>query len=309
MTLKCLFLQQGSYNALDDRMLGGLWLDPTTDPLSGGGRIITGLLASAQATPNMTILVSPGRGVCPTPASDGGGYVVMNDANATITVPPVSTLPRADLVLMAVDDGDYSGSVYAPKIYVLAGTPAASPAYPTQPNGTILLAYLNHLANATSVAQSAIQRNAAGNLHECEYQATTVQAIPSGVDRPIAYPTAMWLTPDVTKGTSTAGAIPDARFQLNRDGVWAIDAGARIQVGANVSGGIWLGLDGGGMRFAASIPNSGQQAANVELGVSCVRRFGAATGLNVNCWHNAGVSKNTDPFNQSMHFRATWLRP
>jgi hypothetical protein len=308
MTLKCLFLQQGTYNALDDRMIGGLWLDPTTDPLSGGGRIITGLLASAQATPNMTILMSPGRAVCPTPASDGGGYIVMNDANATITVPPVSTLPRADLVLMAVDDGDYSGAVYAPKMYVLAGTPAASPAYPTQPNGTVLLAYLNHLANATSVAQSAIQRNAAGNLHECEYQATTVQAIPTGTDRPLAYGTAMWLTADVTKGTSTAGGIADARFQLNRDGIWAIDAGCRMQVGTGFSGGIWLGLDGAGMRFAGNIQNQGA-AANIECNVSCIRRFGAATGLNVNAWHNAGVSKNTDPFNQSMHFRATWLRP
>jgi len=290
-------------------MIGGLWLDQTADPLSGSGRMITGLLTSAQATPNMTVLVSPGRAVCPTPASDGGGYIVMNDANATITVPPVSTLPRADLVLMAVDDADYSGATYAPKIYVLAGTPAASPTYPTQPPGTIILAYLNHLANATSVAQSAIQRNRAGSQHEAEYQATTVQAIPTGTDRPIAYGTAMWISNDVTKGTSTTGAIPDARFQLNRDGLWTIDAGCRMQVGANASGGIWIGLDGAGMRFAASLPNSGTGAANVELGASCTRWFAAGTAVNVNAWHNAGVAKNTDPFNQSMHFRASWIRP
>ena len=309
MTLKTLFLQSGAYNALDDRMLGGLWLDPSADPLSGNGRIITGLLVSAQATPNMTILVSPGRSACPTPASDGGGYVVMNDANATVTVPPVSTLPRWDLVLLAVDDADYSGAIYGAKIYVLAGTPAASPAYPTQPPGTVMLAQLNHLANATSVAQSAILRNAAGAVHEVEYQATTVQSIPSGTDRPLAYPTAMWISPDVTKLTSTTGAIPDAMFRLNRDGIWAIDAGCRIQVGSNTQAGIWLGLDGAGMRFAGSIPGNGTGTGNFELAVSCTRRFGAGTGICANAWHSAGVAKNTDPFNQSMHFRATWLRP
>lgn len=309
MTLKTLFLQSGAYNALDDRMIGGLWLDQSADPLSGNGRIITGLLASAQATPNMTILVSPGRAVCPTPASDGGGYIVMNDSNATITVPPVSTLPRWDLVLLAVDDADYSGSIYGAKIYVLAGTPAASPSYPTQPAGTVMLAQLQHLANATSVAQSAILRNSAGAVHECEYQATGVQSIPTGVDRPIAYPTAMWITPDVTKGISTAGAIADAKFTMNRDGIWAIDAGCRMQIDANKSGGIWIGLDGAGMRFASSLPNSGGQGANIEVAASCTRRFGAGTAINVNAWHNSVAAKNTDPFNQSMHIRLTWLRP
>jgi hypothetical protein len=232
----------------------------------------------------------------------------MNDANATITVSPVSSLPRVDLVLMAVDDADYSGAIYGPKIYVLAGTPAASPVAPTQPAGTVLLATLTHLANATTVAQSAILRNAAGTGHDAEYQATAIQAIPSGTDRPIAYGVPMWLSPDVVKGTSTTGAIPDAKFTMMRDGLWSIDAGARLQVGTAASGGIWIGLDGAGMRFSSSINNQGA-AANVECAAHCVRRFGAGTAIVVNAWHNAGASKNTDPFNQAMHLRLSWLRP
>jgi hypothetical protein len=309
MALKTLFLQNGTYNALDDRMVGGLWLDQSTDPLSGSGRVLAGLLVSAQATPNMTVLVSPGRAVCPTPASDGGGYVVMNDANATITVPPVSSLPRADLVLLAVDDADYSGAIYGGKIYILAGTPAASPVYPTQPNGTVLLANLSHLANATSVAQSAIVRQSAGTNHDAEYQATTIQAIPSATDRPIAYPTPMWLSPDVTKVTSATGGIPDAGFRMNRDGVWTIDASVRLQVAANTQAGCFLMLDGGSMRFAANLMNVGSAANNIEVAVSCTRRFGAGTAVNCACWHSAGVSKNTDPFNQAIHMRLNWLRP
>ncbi len=309
MTLKSLYLQSGAYNAVDDRLLGGMLLDISTDPLSGSGRIFTGFGVSAQATPNMTVLVSTGRAVCPTPASDGGGYVIVNDATLTVTVPPVSTLGRVDLVLLAVDDADYSGAIYGPKVYVLTGTPAGSPVAPTQPAGTVLLATLTHLANATSVANSAIAFNFAGNVHEAEYYATVIQSIPSGTDRPVAFGVVAGASPDVTKGTSTSGAIPDARFQLNRSGLWSLDAGIRLQTADAASGGIWLGVDGtGAFRFASAINNQGG-TANMEVSAHCIRRFGAGTGINVNCWHSAATAKNTDPFNQSVHFRLSWLRP
>jgi len=309
MTLKSLWLQNGAYNAVDDRMIGGMLLDLSTDPLSGAGRVFAGFTITAQATPNMTVLCSTGRAVCPTPASDGGGYVIMNDAALTVTVPPVSTLGRVDLVLLAVDDADYSGAVYAPKVYVLTGTPAASPVGPTQPAGTVLLATLTHLANATSVANSAIQGNNAGNLHEAEYYATTIQSIPTGTDRPVAFGTAAQISPDVTKGTSTAGSIPDGKFTLVRGGLWSIDAGIRLQTSDAASSGIWMGLDGtGAFRFASAINNQGG-TANIEVAVHCIRRFGPGTPININCWHNAATAKNTDPFNQSVHFRASWLRP
>ena len=216
MTLKSLYLQNGVYNALDDRLLAGLLLDASSDPLSGVGRIMTGLLCSAQATPNMTVQISPGRAVVPTPASDGGGYAVINDSPLTVNVSPVSTLPRVDLVLMSVDDADYSGAIYGPKVTVLAGTPASSPVAPTQPGGTLLLATLNHLANATSVAQSAIARNS-WNTHEAEYYATAVQTFVTG-DRPIAYGVAATTCPDVTPLTSTSGAVPFGAFRLNQIG-------------------------------------------------------------------------------------------
>src|SRR4249919_169995 len=308
MTLKALYLQTGAYNALDDRMLAGMLLDLSADPLSGNGRVISGMTVSAQATPNMTVLVSPGRAVCPTPASDGGGYAIMNDANATITVSPVSTLPRVDIVLLACDDADYSGATYAPKIYIVAGTPAASPTAPAQPAGTTLLATLNHLANATSVPQSAIVRYNAGNLHEVEYYATAIQSIVQNGDRPVQYAVAKVPGPDVTIGTATTGAVTNARFQLNRSGLCTIDASCRL-VGADaMQAGVWIGPDTGGTRWGSSL-NAQGGTSNPEMSASVTRRFTAGDFVVVYAYQNSAAAKNTDPFNESVHFRASWIRP
>ena len=320
MTLKALYLQNGAYNALDDRVLAGMLLDVSSDPLSGVGRIVTGLLVSQQATPNMTVQVSPGRAVVPTPASDGGGYAVLSDAVANVTINPVSTLPRIDLILMAVDDADYSGSIYGPKVYALAGTPAASPAAPAQPAGTLLLATLNLLANATSVVQSAIARNL-WNSHEAEYYNGALQTLAPSGDRPLSFPTAMSTSPDVTKGIATGGATADAKFTLNRDGIWAIDAGVRINgMQDGYSAGCWLGLDNSAAFRLAGAFNTNAVLANTvsasggptgptqEWSISCTRRFGVGTALNIYAWHNSQAAKNTEPLGQTIHFRATWLR-
>jgi hypothetical protein len=324
MTLKALYLQSGAYNALDDRMLAGMLLDVAADPLSGVGRIVTGLLTSAQGTPNMTVSVSPGRAIVPTPASDGGGYAVMNDASLNVTVTPVSTLPRVDLILMAVDDADYSGSIYGPKIYCLAGTPAASPVAPAQPAGTLLLATLNLLANATSVVNSAITRNL-WSVSEAEYYASTIQSLAPGGDRPLMFPVVGSATPLVTKGIATGGATADARFTINRDGVWTVEAGYRMNGQQDgKSAGIWLGLDGtAAFRFCGSFTTNailanantgtpeagGPNGPTMEYSISCTRRFGTGTSFNVYGWHNSNSARNSEPLGQTNHIRLVWLRP
>jgi hypothetical protein len=255
----------------------------------------------------------------PTPASDGGGYAVMNDASLNVTVTPVSTLPRVDLILMAVDDADYSGSIYGPKIYCLAGTPAASPVAPAQPAGTLLLATLNLLANATSVVNSAISRNL-WSVNEAEYYASTIQSIAANGDRPLAFPVVGSATALVTKGIATGGATADARFTISRDGVWTIDAGYRITgLSDGYSGGIWLGLDGtAAFRFCGSFTtqatlanqaNPGPNGPSMEWSISCTRRFGTGTSFNVYGWHNSPAAKNSDPLGQTNHIRLVWLRP
>jgi hypothetical protein len=307
VTVKCLYLQTGVANAVDDRILAGMLLEIGTDPLSGVGRIVTGLLVSAQATPNMTVLVSAGRAICPTPASDGGGYAVISDSAVTVNVPAVSTLPRVDYVALHVNDADYSGTLYGAEFIVVQGTASATPVPPTLPNGYVALATLTHLANASSVANSAIAAYS-GAYHEGEWAQNVSQSIASGGDRPIQYPVYTYGVPtaDVTKGIATVGATPDARFQLNRAGVWVIDASVRIVGATAAQYGLWLGDDGAGTRFASAL-NSQGGTANPEVGVSCTRRFPAGYSLVAYAWQSSGSAKNTDPFASCVHFRANWL--
>jgi hypothetical protein len=146
-------------------------------------------------------------------------------------------------------------------------------------------------------------------VHEAEYNQTGVQSIPNATDTPLGFDSAITTSADVTRGTATGGGIANGKFTLNRAGLWAIDAGLRMQTASTFSAGIWIGLDNSGaFRLGGSMQNSGG-AANIETTVSFTRRFGAATPLNVYCWQNSGSAKNTDPFAGCTHFRAAWLRP
>ena len=51
-----------------------------------------------------------------------------------------------------------------------------------------------------------------GISHEAEYYASTAQTIPTATDRPLAFDTAVITSSDVTRGTSTAGTISNAKF-------------------------------------------------------------------------------------------------
>jgi hypothetical protein len=179
----------------------------------------------------------------------------------------------------------------------------------------LLLATLNHLANATSVAQSAIVRNL-WNYHEAEYYATASQSIPQLTDRPIGYPVVAGASPDVTPLTSTSGAIPFGAFRVNRDGIWQIDAGCRFNtIKEGCTFGIWLGLDGSGaFRFAANFISPaavapGGDVPAAEFGISCTRRMGVGSTFVVNAYHNDARGITTNPFSVCNHIRLSWLRP
>jgi hypothetical protein len=306
MALKTLYLQSGVFNAVDDRRLIGMLLNFIADPLSGNGRVLSGLNVAAQGVPDMTVAISTGRCVVPTPASDGGAYLVMNDASANLTVPAVSTQPRIDLVCVAVDDADYAGAVYTPKFVLVQGTPSASPVAPARPAGYLQLAQLSHAANATSVANSAITLGDLSSIHSCEYVHTTIQTIVSGGDRALAFDTPTYTTPDVTRGTATAGAQTNAKFTLNRTGLWTIDACCRLAgLTAGAQFGIWVGPDVGGTRYAANLHNSGGTANN-DASVAFRRRFKAGDTIVAYYWQSSGANKSTDPLSGSNHIRLAW---
>ena len=132
-----------------------------------GGVLANNELVVTQNSPvGMSVLVSPGRAkvvgssaTAPTGAPTGsytwttqGMYDVLNDATATLTITSANASnPRYDLVYIQVQDDFYTGSTKVAVMQVLAGTPAATPGYPTLPVNSIALAYVYVGANVTSI--------------------------------------------------------------------------------------------------------------------------------------------------------------
>jgi hypothetical protein len=134
------WMQAGSYPARNDRLAltsllsyPGYAVDEAT-PM----RIRQGVKPSytnyqmrvrAAATPNMTVIVSPG--FCYVDQHDTGGvgtYIVANDADVTLTVAPAGGAGqyRKDTVVVSVYDAEYAGSASEARLEIIQGPYAAS---------------------------------------------------------------------------------------------------------------------------------------------------------------------------------------
>ena len=126
------------------------WIQEIQDAASGtaqvaldffGYGVISGLIVSAQETPNMTVAISAGVAYL----SNGTRLAPSAVVSQAITVAN-ATNPRIDIVYLSA-----SGA-----ITYLAGTAAATPSAPAVPTGGLLLAVISVAANATSIPNSAI---------------------------------------------------------------------------------------------------------------------------------------------------------
>ena len=156
-----------------------------------------------------------------------------------------------------------------------------------------------------------IQYLAAGGatVHEAEYYASAVQSIPSGADTPLGFNTAITTSTDVTVGTSTGGSIANAKFTLNRTGLWLVVGNCRMVSAASQSSGIWLGVDNASTpRICENMESSGG-AQNGAYNFAAFRRMGSGTNLNVYAWQSSGSAKNTDVSGQATKIQLAWLRP
>lgn len=142
--------------------------------------------------------------------------------------------------------------------------------------------------------------------HEASYTAGSTQTIATATDTPMSFASSDYTTSDVTRGTAT-GSIANAKFTLNRTGLWLIEAGARTDVTTSgKSYGIWLGPDGGTTRYAGDFKNNGGTDP-MEFSITCCRRFTSGAALNVNFWHNQGTNHTTQLLNGINHVRLAWL--
>lgn len=153
-------LQASSHSA-------ALFRQTATAPLYLSGIAGSGeLIVAAQSTPNMTVQVAAGRAwMVGTQVSAPSGftwttqgdYFGLNDASATLTIATANgSLPRIDVVYMAVNDAQYSGVTNNVVLGVVTGTPNASPTVPAAPNNAIALAQVRVNASVTSILNSNI---------------------------------------------------------------------------------------------------------------------------------------------------------
>lgn len=141
-------------------------------PFTSGGILAANELpVSQQGTPNMSVILGPGRAqIVGTSVSPPSGqvwttqaqYNAYNDANLTLTVTASNpTNPRIDAVYVQAQDAFYTGSTNTAVAGVVAGTPAVSPVAPSVPVNSILIAYIAVAANATTIVTANISYQAA----------------------------------------------------------------------------------------------------------------------------------------------------
>ncbi len=105
-----------------------------------------------------------------------GVYHGFNDATVNVTIAASNpTYPRIDLVCVSIQDAYYSGATSTGVIQAVTGTPAVSPAVPTAPANTVVLAHVYVGANVSSITNSNINGTAgSGNPDTVAYMAPIV---------------------------------------------------------------------------------------------------------------------------------------
>ena len=145
------WLQAGTYTAQQDRVNQQAVLN--TSGVIGS----TSLAVTAQASPNMTVNIAGGWGAIVATTANLGVYGIYNDATVIQSISTAdATYARIDLIVATINDAQYSGSLNNVVFTTVAGTPAASPAVPSTPNNSIVLAQIAVAANATTITTANI---------------------------------------------------------------------------------------------------------------------------------------------------------
>jgi hypothetical protein len=119
------------------------------------------LVVAQNGTPNMSVNVAAGRAFIRGTQAAGslqqGVYSFFNDGTVNLAISAANaTNPRRDLVVAQVRDANYSGSSNDARLFVVTGTPAASPVDPAVPVDCLVLARVAVAANATTITNANI---------------------------------------------------------------------------------------------------------------------------------------------------------
>ena len=118
----------------------------------------TDMAVTQNGTPNMSVNVAAGwSAILGTYQSNMGVYVAYNDATYNVAITTASALnPRIDLIVATVRDAYYTGASNDVILQAIAGTPAGSPAAPSAPANSIILAQVLVGTSVTSIVNANI---------------------------------------------------------------------------------------------------------------------------------------------------------
>lgn len=147
-----IFIQAGSHPAEDVRRWIGASVNDTEGVVLAGDLEVT----EKSGTPDMSVDVAAGRAfIAGTEATYQGHYFAENRGSSNVAVAASDpTNPRIDLVVVRVRDSAYSGGTDTVSIEVVTGTPAASPATPSTPDNSLLLATVDVAALASAIVDA-----------------------------------------------------------------------------------------------------------------------------------------------------------
>lgn len=163
------FLQDGSHTAEEVRQMMANLFGCNTASFAGGVTAIdpghgivrfgsSELAVTENGTPNMSVNVAGGGAfIRGTSAAAQGVYSFYNDGTVNLSIDAADpTNARKDLIVCQVRDSAYAGSDDDARLFVVKGTAAGSPADPTMPANSLILARVNVAAGATSITTSDI---------------------------------------------------------------------------------------------------------------------------------------------------------
>lgn len=146
---------------------------------------------SAQSTPNMTVLVSPGQAwVAGADVGDAPGmswspqgmYYAQNTASVTLSIATADpTYPRQDAVYLQITDTTYGWGANQAMLGVVTGTPATSPSIPAVPTNAVLLGSVYVTAGATSIPSANITPGVQNAITQGGMVQCTSTSVPSAV--------------------------------------------------------------------------------------------------------------------------------
>ena len=135
--------------------------------VAAGQAWVPGTLASTAGFPaNLT--AQTGYGL-PSTFNEQASYYGWSSGTTNLTISASNpSNPRIDLVVLAVQDAEYSGSNNQMVLQVITGTPAASPSPPSPPSSSIVLAQVAVGAGVTQILTANItdERPAAGAIRQ-----------------------------------------------------------------------------------------------------------------------------------------------